>query len=132
MQNVLIDDRRIWVDLCVVEISFSIFYILTNRPISSQSVARMNTTWSNNPKRPRPGQHRKGDGYAGRDDLEETRKYRGSGTEQRGDGYQLVFDVPHDKGSERRRKRSRSSHREREERRKRSRSRERTRDRDRR
>ncbi|KIK08094.1 hypothetical protein K443DRAFT_672977 [Laccaria amethystina LaAM-08-1] len=95
MQNVLVDDRRIWVDF-------------------SQSVAKSNTFWSNNivrgPKRTKTG------GYGGRDDLEETRRYRGdegrSGSHEHHHhrGYGMVFDVPDH--SERRRKRSRSGDRE--------------------
>ncbi|KAJ7231438.1 cyclophilin-like domain-containing protein [Mycena haematopus] len=88
MQNVLVDDRRIWVDF-------------------SQSVARMNTHWSNDVKRG-PGADRKhgGGGFAGRDDLEQTRQYRKEGDSYGGgEKYGMVFDVP---GSGRRRKRSRS------------------------
>ncbi|KAI8982748.1 cyclophilin-like domain-containing protein [Trametes punicea] len=85
MQNVLVDDRRIWVDF-------------------SQSVARLNTHWSNNVKMgPRPGGRGKG-GFAGRDDLEATRRYRGQ-SEERGRDYEMVFDVP---SSGRQRRRSRS------------------------
>ncbi|KII94697.1 hypothetical protein PLICRDRAFT_96978 [Plicaturopsis crispa FD-325 SS-3] len=96
MQNVLIDDRRIWVDF-------------------SQSVARMNNSWSNNPKMgPKLTQgKRPASNFAGRDDLEETRRYRDSNDDRHG-GYGMVFDVPGGggKGSERRRKRSRSRERE--------------------
>ncbi|KZT50299.1 cyclophilin-like protein [Calocera cornea HHB12733] len=71
MQNVLVDDRRIWVDF-------------------SQSVARMNNSWSNDPRRP-PGGARGGggfgggrgrgrggppDSFGGREDLQAARRYR--------------------------------------------------------
>jgi len=92
MQNVLVDDRRIWVDF-------------------SQSVARLNNSWSNNPTvGPRTGRGGKGPrgGFAGREDLEQTRRYRDADDDRAG-GYGMVFDVPgSDKGSSRRRKRSRS------------------------
>ncbi|KAH7916238.1 cyclophilin-like domain-containing protein [Hygrophoropsis aurantiaca] len=103
MQNVLVDDRRIWVDF-------------------SQSVARLNTSWSNEPKM---GVRRKErSGFAGRDDLEETRRYRAGGRGDEREGYGMVFEVPNDRGSDRHRKRSRSRHddRDRERRRRRSRS----------
>ncbi|KIJ20428.1 hypothetical protein PAXINDRAFT_67129 [Paxillus involutus ATCC 200175] len=91
MQNVLVDDRRIWVDF-------------------SQSVSRLNGSWSNNPKMgPR---RRETGGFGGRDDLEETRRYRASGRENDRRDYGMVFEVP-DTGSSHRRKRSRSRHRER-------------------
>ncbi|KIM77673.1 hypothetical protein PILCRDRAFT_825110 [Piloderma croceum F 1598] len=49
MQNVLVDDKRIWVDLYVPSVYSCVFG--TNNPIrySSQSVARLNNSWSNNP-----------------------------------------------------------------------------------
>lgn len=83
--------------------------------ISSQSVARMNDSWSNDVKRgPRAAGKASGSsGFAGRDDLEQTRRYRKESDGPRSGGYGMVFDVP-DSGR----------------RRKRSRSRERTRDRD--
>ncbi|TCD61360.1 Peptidyl-prolyl cis-trans isomerase cyp6 [Steccherinum ochraceum] len=64
MQNVLVDDRRIWVDF-------------------SQSVARLNNGgWSNNVKMgPRRGQGKSG-GFGGREDLEATRRYRESTDER--------------------------------------------------
>lgn len=66
MQNVLIDDKRIWVDF-------------------SQSVARTNTSWSNNPKRgPRPGAQ----GGKPRPHYE----HESTSHHRRGDGYGLVFD----------------------------------------
>ncbi|KDQ64106.1 hypothetical protein JAAARDRAFT_166075 [Jaapia argillacea MUCL 33604] len=110
MQNVLVDDRRIWVDF-------------------SQSVARLNTQWSNDPKvGPRMGGgggrggRGRGGGFAGREDLEETRRYRATGGHGSHGDYGMVFDVPSaDNG--RRRKRSRSREKERE------RSKERDRDR---
>ena len=73
---------------------------------SSQSVARLNGGWSNNPKlgpRLTRGGKRVG-GFGGRGDLEETRRYRDApGRDQ--DGYDMVFDVPRGK---RRREKSRS------------------------
>ncbi len=72
---------------------------------SSQSVARLNGGWSNNPKMgPRSTQGGRGGGFAGRGDLEETRRYREGGGRDR-NGYDLVFDVPREK---RRREKSRS------------------------
>lgn len=80
MQNVLVDDRRIWVDF-------------------SQSVARLNNTWSNDVKmNPRKG--KSVGGFGGREDLEATSHYR-EGSDGRHGGYGMVFDVP----SERHRKR---------------------------
>ncbi|THH07177.1 hypothetical protein EW145_g3564 [Phellinidium pouzarii] len=82
MQNVLIDDRRIWVDF-------------------SQSVARLNTHWSNDIKTgPRVGRGKAGDrgGFAGRDDLEATRRYRVANNDHYGDKYGMVFDVVIDDG----------------------------------
>ncbi|PPR04654.1 hypothetical protein CVT24_011872 [Panaeolus cyanescens] len=56
MQNVLVDDRRIWVDF-------------------SQSVARLNTHWSNDIVK--GSRHTtRGAGYGGREDLAETKRYR--------------------------------------------------------
>jgi len=107
MQNVLVDDRRIWVDF-------------------SQSVARMNDKWSNDvkqgPRLERKG-HGGGGGFAGRDDLEQTRRYRKEGerTSNSG-GYGMVFDVP-DSGRRRKRSRSREQTRDTRQRRSRSRSR---------
>ncbi|TDL29954.1 cyclophilin-like protein [Rickenella mellea] len=121
MQNVLIDDRRIWVDF-------------------SQSVARMNTHWSNDVKvGPRLGKGRGKErgGFAGREDLEETTRYR---MDNRGgsDGkYGMVFD-PNDAGDRYRRRsrsrspRSRSRERHGERKRRRSPSPQRDRERDRR
>ncbi|KAL0950273.1 hypothetical protein HGRIS_010253 [Hohenbuehelia grisea] len=87
MQNVLVDDRRIWVDF-------------------SQSVAKTNTHWSNDIKR---GARRHGDsgGFAGRDDLEQTRRYRQGSSARESEKYGMVFDVPSS-----RRKRSRSRDRD--------------------
>ncbi|TFY79739.1 hypothetical protein EWM64_g4269 [Hericium alpestre] len=84
MQNVLVDDRRIWVDF-------------------SQSVARSNTSWSNNPRIGGPkatrggarGGARGGIGrgtFGGREDLEPTKRYREDGRFD-GDRYGMVFDV---------------------------------------
>jgi len=80
MQNVLVDDRRIWVDF-------------------SQSVARLNTSWSNNPKMGMRGKER--GGFGGRDDLEETRRYRGGNRSDDRSGYGMVFEVPDDRGAPR-------------------------------
>ncbi|KAL5507782.1 CYP6 [Sanghuangporus vaninii] len=143
MQNVLIDDRRIWVDF-------------------SQSVAKLNTHWSNDIKMgPRAttattannnSNGRRGaarEGFAGKEDLEPTRRYRVSdenddGSSSRrgggGDGYGMVFDVRDAEREYRdrdgaRRRRSRSPRRDRDGggggKRRRSGSRDRERDRDR-
>jgi len=97
MQNVLVDDRRIWVDF-------------------SQSVARLNNSWSNNPTvGPRGSRGGKGPrgGFAGREDLEQTRRYRDADDDRAG-GYGMIFDVPRgERESTKRRKRSRSRSRER-------------------
>ncbi|KAI0727270.1 cyclophilin-like protein [Fomitopsis betulina] len=78
MQNVLIDERRIWVDF-------------------SQSVARLNGGWSNDPKvgsRPVRGERqRDGVGFGGHDALEPTRRYR-EGMGHQSSRYGMVFDVP--------------------------------------
>jgi len=80
MQNVLVDDRRIWVDF-------------------SQSVARLNTHWSNNPTLP-PKRGR--GGFGGREDLVATEKYReGKGGDRR-DGYGMVFEIPEESSRRRR------------------------------
>ncbi|KAF8351933.1 cyclophilin-like protein [Amanita rubescens] len=94
MQNVLVDDRRIWVDF-------------------SQSVARLNTHWSNDIM-PGPAAKRRRDvGFGGREDLERTRKYRDDEHRDRHGGYGMVFDVE-DRGKKRRsRSRSRSGERKR-------------------
>jgi len=114
MQNVLVDDRRIWVDF-------------------SQSVSRFNTVWSNNPKQG-PGKRRGAGGFGGRDDLEATRKYRVDDGDGRREDYGFVFD-PNDVRPEHRKRRSQSRDRHREDRedreRRRSPPRERNRDRDR-
>ncbi|KAF7968017.1 hypothetical protein HWV62_11691 [Athelia sp. TMB] len=97
MQNVLVDDRRIWVDF-------------------SQSVAKLNNSWSNNPAMGPKGGRGKGarPGFAGRDDLEQTRRYRDADDDRRAGGYGMVFDVPGgERDSSRRRKRSRSRSKER-------------------
>ncbi|KAH9927069.1 cyclophilin-like protein [Epithele typhae] len=89
MQNVLVDDRRIWVDF-------------------SQSVARMNTSWSNDIKTgpsARGGRGRGRGGFGGRDDLEATRRYRDQRHNSGGD-YGMVFDVPDGKRGHRSRSRS--------------------------
>ncbi|KAJ7684818.1 cyclophilin-like domain-containing protein [Mycena polygramma] len=109
MQNVLVDDRRIWVDF-------------------SQSVARMNDKWSNDVKQgPRiAGKGAGGGGFAGRDDLEQTRRYRNDRGGSTGGGYGMVFDVP-DSGRRRKRSRSREHERTRDTRQRRTRSRSRSR-----
>ncbi|KAG8743957.1 Peptidyl-prolyl cis-trans isomerase cyp6 [Ceratobasidium sp. 414] len=73
MQNVLVDDRRIWVDF-------------------SQSVSRLNTHWSNNPKMGKGSNRREGSSFAGRDDLEATRRYREGDTGRGGGSFGMVFD----------------------------------------
>jgi peptidyl-prolyl cis-trans isomerase-like 4 len=86
----------------------------------------MNTSWSNDIKRGPKADRRGAEGYGGRGDLEETRRYRASGGQEKSDGYGMVFDIPEDnRGAGRRRKRSRSDGRERDDmrdRRRRSRS----------
>ncbi|KAF5392049.1 hypothetical protein D9757_003257 [Collybiopsis confluens] len=75
MQNVLVDDRRIWVDF-------------------SQSVAKANQFWSNDIKRGLPRTDSKAKhGYGGREDLVQTRRYRDQDTSRR-EEYGMVFDVP--------------------------------------
>ncbi|KAF8634378.1 hypothetical protein AX15_000948 [Amanita polypyramis BW_CC] len=98
MQNVLVDDRRIWVDF-------------------SQSVARLNTHWSNDIQRGSlMGRRQRDSGFAGREDLERTRKYREEEDRDRDrdryGGYGMVFDVPAEERSGKRR-RSRSKERDR-------------------
>ncbi|CAL1700075.1 unnamed protein product [Somion occarium] len=103
MQNVLVDDRRIWVDF-------------------SQSVARLNNTWSNEPKmgpRMTRGGKGKSGGFGGREDLEPTRRYR-EGSEEQRHSYGLVFDVPSDERSRHRHSRSPRRAKSRERRRSRS------------
>jgi len=95
MQNVLVDDRRIWVDF-------------------SQSVARMNTSWSNNPQRaPRGGRGGGGgrgrgghsDSFGGREDLQAARRYREDDyANGGGGGYGMVFDVADDRDRRRERR----------------------------
>jgi len=89
MQNVLVDDRRIWVDF-------------------SQSVARINGSWSNDIMRvPKGKKGRDNSGFGGRDDLERTSRYRDGGDGRRGgEKYGMVFDVPSDDVRRRKRKRS--------------------------
>jgi len=98
MQNVLIDDRRIWVDF-------------------SQSVARINTHWSNNP---RVSRARNTGGFGGREDLEKTRRYRYADERDAGRGYGMVFDVEDMKEVRRDRERSPRRHRDRDRERSRS------------
>lgn len=128
MQNVLVDDRRIWVDF-------------------SQSVARLNNQWSNNPKmgprmergeggRRGRGGGRPAGGFGGREDLEETRRYRADDYGGAGGDYGMVFDVPDEKDGRHRsrskepepRRRSRSPRRDRDRDRERERDRDRERD----
>ncbi|KAF8645931.1 hypothetical protein AX16_007475 [Volvariella volvacea WC 439] len=125
MQNVLVDDRRIWVDF-------------------SQSVARLNTHWSNDIKRG-PRHAKGGGGYGGRDDLVQTRRYREDEDKdhRHGRDYGFVFDMndhrhgrrESDREHRRKRSRSRSPRKDRErdrERRERDRRRSRGKSRDRR
>jgi len=95
MQNVLVDDRRIWVDF-------------------SQSVARLNGGWSNDVRMgPRRGGKGRIGGFGGREDLEATRRYRDHASDANG-SYGMVFDVPNDRGTHRRHhSRSRSPRRDR-------------------
>ncbi|KAK0432825.1 cyclophilin-like domain-containing protein [Desarmillaria tabescens] len=92
MQNVLVDDRRIWVDF-------------------SQSVAKSNNVWSNNITRGLK-YSKGGSGFGGRDDLVKTQRYRDSEGGHDRHGYGMVFDVPSG-GSDHRRRRSRSRDRDR-------------------
>ena len=64
---------------------------------SSQSVARLNTSWSNNPKMGVRSKER--GGFGGRDDLEETRRYRVGSRSDGRNGYGMVFEVPDDRGT---------------------------------
>ncbi len=139
MQNVLVDDRRIWVDLYVLQFFFQAYMLIRCLSASSQSVARLNNKWSNDPLREGQASHRNargGGGFGGRDDLEATRKYRGGdGRRDRSPSYDMVLDLRGVKDSTRRHRgrdereprrhsRSRSrSPRERRDRRRRSRSR---------
>lgn len=121
MQNVLIDDRRIWVDLLVFFWCNGTDYEADTVLHSSQSVARLNSSWSNDPKMG-PRRARDNGGFGGRDDLEETRRYRADVGRGGRDEYDMVFDVPsaphrkrsrsgqreHDNSRDRRRRRSRS------------------------
>ena len=60
---------------------------------SSQSVARLNMDWSNEISRP-VKRRRSNGGFAGRDDLERTRRYRDEDDKREQGGYGMVFDVP--------------------------------------
>ena len=106
-----------------------IIFVLTEpkhsaRP-SSQSVARLNNSWSNDITRgPKRGVDKGRSNFAGREDLEMTRRYRDEGSsarEFRSDNYGMVFDIPSD---QERRKRNRTGDQDysREQRRKRSKS----------
>ncbi|KAF6761907.1 cyclophilin-like domain-containing protein [Ephemerocybe angulata] len=92
MQNVLVDDRRIWVDF-------------------SQSVAKSNGIWSNDILKPKTFGAR---GFGGRDDLVQTRRYRGDDDHGRApkNDYGMVFDVPGRSERHSSRKRSRSRDRD--------------------
>ena len=85
--------------------------------LSSQSVARLNTHWSNDVIRSSAKRSAKeqSSSFAGRDDLEQTRRYRGEDFRRpHGNEYGMVFDVPdNDRASEKKRKRSRSRERDR-------------------
>ena len=103
--------------------------------VSSQSVARLNKGWSNDPIREGRGGRRNikgpgGGGFGGRDDLEATRRYRGDARDEN-PSYGMVFDRRGDRDSSRKhrdrdesdsRKRSRSRSRSPRERRERRRS----------
>lgn len=119
--------------MCILSIELSV----NNFGFSSQSVARLNNSWSNDPKvGPRAQKAGKGThrgGFGGRDDLEETRRYRDSDDSRRDNGYGMVFDVGDSRGGSSRRKRSRSADGEpRHKKRSRSRSPRREKDRERR
>ncbi|KAH0588119.1 Peptidyl-prolyl cis-trans isomerase-like 4 [Termitomyces sp. J132] len=103
MQNVLVDDRRIWVDF-------------------SQSVAKLNTQWSNDIKRDSKPP-KQSTGFGGRDDLEKTRLYRDEDDTSRRHGghYDMVFDVSGSHGHRRKRSRSRDHYDARDGRKRRSR-----------
>ncbi|KAJ3721288.1 cyclophilin-like domain-containing protein [Lentinula raphanica] len=97
MQNVLVDDRRIWVDF-------------------SQSVAKSNAYWSNDIKRGPAKKRGYGAGYGGREDLVQTRRYRDDDhdhdrSDGRGGGYGMVFEVPSDDSRRKDRHRNRDSRR---------------------
>ncbi|KAG6811932.1 hypothetical protein H0H92_005161 [Tricholoma furcatifolium] len=87
MQNVLVDDRRIWVDF-------------------SQSVAKLNTHWSNDISRGPKMMKSHHAGFGGRQDLEKTRRYREEDTRHHGHEYGMVFDVGDSHGHGRKRSRS--------------------------
>ncbi|KAG6868007.1 Peptidyl-prolyl cis-trans isomerase cyp6 [Termitomyces sp. T159_Od127] len=110
MQNVLVDDRRIWVDF-------------------SQSVAKLNTHWSNDIRRDAKPP-RRSIGFGGRDDLEKTRRYRDEHETSRRHGghYDMIFDVSGPHGHGRKRSRSRDRLEDRGGRRRRSKSPRRDRD----
>ena len=98
---------------------------------SSQSVSRLNTHWSNNPKLDKPPRNQ--DGFAGREDLEATQRYRDSHrVRDPHGGYGMVFDVDElprsGRDKEKRERRNRHS-RSRSPRRPRERERSRSRDR---
>ena len=81
--------------------------------LSSQSVARLNTHWSNDIIHSSAKRSAKehSSSFAGRDDLEQTRRYRREDFKRpHGNEYGMVFDVPadSDRGSEKKRKRNRS------------------------
>ncbi|KAG8960085.1 Peptidyl-prolyl cis-trans isomerase cyp6 [Tulasnella sp. 419] len=92
MQNVLVDDRRIWVDF-------------------SQSVAKYNNSWSNNIVRgPGGGRGGRSSGFGGKHDLEARSRYREeSGRDASGSKYGMMFDHDERRGSGSRDKHSRRS-----------------------
>jgi len=98
MQNVLVDDRRIWVDF-------------------SQSVAKLNYTWTDASKRPHRdgGRRHEASGFAGKDNLQAARRYRELDNDDRRGDFSMVFDVEDHRGFDRRgeRRRSRSPVRDR-------------------
>ena len=97
MQNVLVDDRRIWVDLYVTLFYFMLVMLTSIR--SSQSVAKTNTSWSNHITRAPKSKYTPG--YGGRDDLVATKRYRDDDGGRGSKDYGMVFDVPSSRSSER-------------------------------
>ncbi|KAF9516775.1 hypothetical protein BS47DRAFT_1314909 [Hydnum rufescens UP504] len=98
MQNVLVDDRRIWVDF-------------------SQSVAKLNHTWTDASKKPHrdDGRRHEAGGFAGKDNLQAARRYRELDNDDRRGDFSMVFDVEDRRDFDRRggRRRSRSPVRDR-------------------
>ena len=83
---------------CMCRNFLSSMYTDSMPSASSQSVARLNNKWSNNPAREDQAARRNargGGGFGGRDDLEATRKYRDDdGGRNRSPSYEMVFEYP--------------------------------------